>query len=250
MADIPVKMLVLQLDHPPEEHEFEQGMIKVGRGRPGKARKGVDLQLKDPDVARVHAVIHVNKEDDVCVMPMGTAATYINSTKVKSKERITSGTVMEMGTTQITVYVGAEAVAQSYLPQETSAPAAGQVELGVGHEEISIGSGEYEVMEEGPASVTDMAAAPPTEPPASVSPMAPPMDVSSSAQAAPTASGTFTGQDMSLYPMHAEPEGTFGSMGPTPTPLPEAYGGPSIPMVLDVFERLGRESWYTEEKFW
>lgn len=246
MADIPVKMLVLQLDQPPEEHAFEQGMIKVGRGRPGKARKGVDLQLKDPDVARVHAVIHVNKLDDVCVMPMGTAATYINSTKVKSKERVKSGTVIEMGTTQITIYIGEDA-AQSYLPTEAPLPppAAEPEAFSVSHGEIAIGSGEFEVVEESPASVTDMNAAIP-EAPATT----PPVSVASDQQATPTASGTFAGQNMSLYPMHTEPEGTFGPMGPTPAPLPEDTSQPSVALLLDVFDRLGKESWYTEEKFW
>lgn len=261
---IPVKLLLKQLDHPPEEHLFEQETIKVGRGRTGKARKGVDLQLKDPDVARVHAVLQVRGENDVQVMPMGTAATYINGSKVKYKDKLENGTVIEMGTSQITVYLG-EAAAHSYLDESGAI-----VESAAPQAEIPIQSGEYEVMEEGGLSApapgveagegwaeSAVAGAPDTLPPASQAPGAAPATTPGVSQASelPAGAPSFSdlaagGQEHTLYPMHTEPEGTFGPMGPTPPPLPETYPASSLPMLLDVMDRLGKEVWYRQEKLW
>lgn len=255
-ATIPIKFVVQQLDHPVEEHVFEQEMISVGRGRPGKEKKGVDLQLKDPDVARVHCAVHIRNLDDVFVMPMGTAATYVGGNKVKLKEKLASGMVIEIGTSQITVYVGEDAM-KSHLPSPTLPASVGSSSLPTGsihpdlsvgsQEEFSIQSGEYEVMSGQSLSIQSHMASD---------------SVVSEGDATPTGNIGFMPSAMDstpqspavdvsgyvLYPMHTEPEGTFGPMGPTPMPLPERYPPSSLPLLLDVADRLNKEVWFREEK--
>ena len=260
MSDIPVKLVVFQLDHEPQQHLFEQSMIKFGKGRTGKAKSGVDLQLADPTLARVHGVIQVKKENDVFLMPMGTAATYIDGKKVKSRGKLVNGTTMELGTTQITIYIG-DAAAHDYLADAGNVDIA-EVETDISTGEFEIVSSEYAVEEIGAAPATDpgsaggwadafsepaMAHAPDEEGTSPGSPAAMP------APAAPTTgSATFSvsTEGFSLYPMHAEPEGTFGPMGPVPPTFPEQFPQPNLEMILEVHDRLGKESWYVQEIIW
>lgn len=268
MADVPVKLVVLQLDHEPQQHLFEQSMIKFGRGRTGKAKSGVDLQLADPTLARVHGVIQVKKETDVSLMPMGTAATYINGLKVKSRGKLQNGTTMELGTTQITIYIG-EAAAHDYLsdlaggdtlagsPAEDNLLAEG---ADISEAEMDISTGEFEVVSPGhsvEAEATGSGATDWSETYVDESePQSPPVE--SGVSSVPTgsghisASGTFSSSNegFSLYPMHAEPEGTYGPLGPVPPALPDRMTGPNLAMLLEVHERLGKESWFVQEILW
>lgn len=273
MSDtVQIKFVVQQLDHPVEEHVFEQDMITVGKGRPGKEKKGVDLQLKDPDVARVHCAIHVRSADDIFVMPMGTAATYVGGTKVKLKEKLTSGSLIEMGTSQITVYVGADAVHAHLTPAAVPANTAWGVAAGStqddlvvsSREEVAIQSGEYEVMPSYGGMQQDVSH-PQHDPQHNYAGISSHVSGSSVHTSAPSvASATVHAQNSpnrqqigeaavqnqgyALYPMHAEPEGVFGPMGPPPSPLPSQFPPHSLPMLLDVADRLGKEIWFVEDK--
>ncbi len=266
MADsIPVKLVVLQLDCEPEQHLFEQDMIKFGRGRTGKARTGVDLQLSDPTVARVHGVIQVKRLGDVSLLPMGTAATYINGTKIKSHAKLKNGVVMEMGTTQITVYIG-EAAAHDYLADSVETVEGGDTfqdtAANLVEGEISIESGEYEIVS-GEQSVIESGMSPSVtssegwaeafaDQPSTEASASQAGSAASSGHISMEASREFTSSagGYSLYPMHAEPEGTYGPMGPTPPPLPEQFPEANLEMLLEVADRLGKESWYVQEILW
>lgn len=270
----PVKLVVFQLDQEPEQHLYEQDMIKVGRGRVGKAKTGVDLQLVDPDLARVHGVIQVKKASDVFMMPMGTAATYINGQKVKSRGKLENGTIMEMGTTRITVYIG-EAAAHDYL---SGAPVPGQESenthqndgVSLSEEELAIDTGEYEIVSS-EHGVAELGLAPATTPgvspsqasavgwteafaeqPSGERPALEAEPATNPGHTQPPMAGDFgvPTQEYALFPMHAEPEGTFGPMGPPTPPIPEQFPGPNIEMLLEVHDRLGKESWYVQEILW
>ncbi len=105
-ANIPIRLVIEGPEGELWEEFFEQKMVKIGRGREGKSKKGVDLQIKDPKVERVHAVLHVRREDDVFIMPMGGGKTFIDGKKVGAKAKLKNLSQIEMGNTKITVFIG------------------------------------------------------------------------------------------------------------------------------------------------
>jgi hypothetical protein len=111
--EVLVKLVVDEPEVDMQVFEFEQETIKIGRGRPGKARKGVDVQLTDASVARVAAVLHVRSAEDVFIMDMGSGVTRIADKKVGARGKVTNGTEVLVGNTRITVYIGEAADAFS-----------------------------------------------------------------------------------------------------------------------------------------
>ncbi|MEM1007853.1 MAG: FHA domain-containing protein, partial [Myxococcota bacterium] len=113
------QIAILLLIESPEQDPYtlffeDKKMLKVGRGE----RKGVDIPLEDENVARVHAVINLRKEDNINVMDMGSSGTYLNEKKVTGRGKLKSGDKLMMGQTQITVFLGEEAYREDLLSDE------------------------------------------------------------------------------------------------------------------------------------
>jgi len=264
----PIKLLVQETDKEPKVLSFEQKMIKIGRG----ARKGVDVQLEDPKVARVHAVINV-KAKDATIMDMGSK-TFIDGKKAGAKGKLKNGCIIQVGETSITFYIGEEALSFDPLQQEESVaePNVPESQQEAIVEEKEYDEEGYDIEEERPvgASQVDLNASPidtTNDPQDSWN--APQISneshfnaVESSNQTTPAPvsfSSTFDSSandsqlqiDTSgyiLHPMHTASM-TYGPYGPTPPPLPEQFA-PSLPMLLEVFDRLNKEVWYVQDIIW
>ncbi|MBK06158.1 MAG: hypothetical protein CL920_07485 [Deltaproteobacteria bacterium] len=295
-----VKLLVEEPEKDPYVLTFEKKMIKIGRG----ARKGVDVALDDPKVARMHATITA-KEKGASIMSMGTPIEVDGKTP-KGKGKLANGTIIQIGNTQLTSYVGAEAeyidplasmstgddapgTILEHPPIEGSLPPAHGL-----HEGAPVEQG---TMEQAPVQGADPTASAFTQPqnvdqmsspfaapgghpttPSSeeyedggyeieeeqqlntsqpVEQTAPPTNhgfQQSQGMAPPSAPPPTQGFDTStanhnLYPMHGTATIAFGPWGPPPPALPEQFT-PSISSLLEVFDRLGKESWYTQENLW
>lgn len=275
--DVLVKFVVDEPESETQIYEFEQETVKIGRGRPGKARKGVDLQLIDATVARVAAVVQVRKETDVSIMDMGSGDTRIDGKKVGARGKLSSGTEILIGNTKIVIYIGEEArqfsLASDASEMATPPDAMPAVQETEGLEfvdadDISIldsPTGEHQTIPEpaGQPTASDRIVPPPLPSAMSASQAA---TSKHQTQQAPTSAadsiqpvGDFGAQGwdtpvipegFQFAPMHQTPSMTFGSVGPVPAPLPETFSGPDIAMLLDVSDRLGKEIWFTQAPLW
>lgn len=270
-------LVKLVVDEPEVEthiFEFEQDTIKIGRGRVGKARKGVDVQLTDPTVARVASVIQVRKEDDVFVMDMGSDVTRIAGKKVGARGKLSSGTEMLVGNTKITVYIGEDALNFSLdaTPEVAVESEAQHVDSSAEYSAVD----DFSILSEeslSHESTESLAAGDATGPQPAFSPGVSEVGEDTSTQAVPdtqayngntgehagytpsdlSATGTAVPgfpQGYQLYPMHQTPSSVFGPLGPTPPPLPEHFSGPNLHVLLDVADRLGKEVWYVQNPIW
>ncbi len=288
----PIKLLIQEPDKEPYVLDFEQKMIKIGRG----ARKGVSVPLEDPKVARVHAVINV-KEKSATIMDMSTK-TLVDGKKAGAAGKLNDGSLIQVGDTTITFYIGKSALHKDPLKElqgsensGTGIPAEAQYpptshddeeysEEGYEIEEEYSLEGDPTATEEGDPTASQTFQQSPeeraafeapssslssqqTQTPAqstsvSMEPLSPQASTSNQAQqtgnfappsnlfqaiaSSPAPNGYI------IYPMLACPE-TYGPFGPPPPPLPEQYA-PSLPMLLEVFDRLNKEVWYTQEVIW
>ena len=233
--------VALQIEEPGKEPvllQFEnKKMVKIGRG----SRKGIDVQLDDKGVARMHAVVHVRSDSDLFVMDMGSAGgTFVDGKKSGAKGKLQSGSVIKVGETSLTLFVGddiptPEPVAPPALPEPVvlSSPVAGNGGLVP------------------PPLPTQAAPSPVDEAKATAEVAAPPAHTS-----APPAADTAAQMTMpynpsyTLHPMQPSPCCTSGVLTPAPAPFPASAGEMGPQLLLEVVERLGRQQWYREEKVW
>ncbi len=113
---VPIRIVIEEPGEEPREVSYHQQMIKIGRGREGKSKKGVDLQLSDPKVERVHAVIHARRESDVFLMAMGGGKTFIDGQQIGAKGKLKSYSEIQIGETKLTVFIG-ELALEPQLPK-------------------------------------------------------------------------------------------------------------------------------------
>lgn len=240
-----VKLVVKNANGEIEEHSFEQDMIKIGRGRKGKARKGVDLQLDDPSISRVHIVIHIRKLDDIFAMGMG-GVTLLNGKKVGSRSKLSNLSVLELGDTTITVYIGEEASAEVAIEErqileDVVEPSPFFSPDGPPDETSSSIEGSFEILDEQSLTPEDVLSANSDGVLAEA--------LNSEESQIPVGENDNLG-DYQLYPSHTTPEGVVGIMGPLPSPLPLAYQDAIPKLFYDVFDRLGKEIWVEQDKIW
>ncbi|MBU2601629.1 MAG: FHA domain-containing protein [Actinobacteria bacterium] len=97
-ADLRLARRTLHLAFGGVSREFQQGRIVLGRGR------DADLQLDDPNVSRMHAVLYW-EEDRVYVKDLGsTNGTFVNSRPVTSGP-VEDGDVIGVGSLKISLRV-------------------------------------------------------------------------------------------------------------------------------------------------
>src|SRR5256885_4096372 len=76
--------------------ELKQDIVRIGK------LSSSHLQIQDPAVSRVHAVIEVAATGDIYLIDLGSSnGTYVNGSKV-SKERLKTGDEIMLGQTKVT----------------------------------------------------------------------------------------------------------------------------------------------------
>jgi hypothetical protein len=172
-----------------------------------------------------------------------------------ARGKLRNGSVLELGNTKITIYIGEEATKEH---NSTTQGAISGIQLDGSSDMIAISSGEYDVLEDRALNFEEEKTPPQGAEPMSVTPTWAEAFSESAASTdasdiTPEHTGTaFSGniQEYVFYPMHSESESTFGPLGPPPPPLPERYPPASKAMLLEVFDRLGKEIWFVQEQMW
>jgi predicted component of type VI protein secretion system len=179
----------------------------------------------------MHAVIHVRSTTDLFVMDMGSAGgTFVDDKKTGAKGKVKSKSVIKVGETLITVYVGddipqPEPVSPPTLP-DAAAPQAG--EGGMMPPPLPPLDGGMPA----PSPVATQAPLAVTEPPTTFN-LAMPYN-----------------PNYVLHPVQQTPCASSGVLTPQPTPFPSNSSEAGAHLLLEVVERLGRQQWYREDKVW
>lgn len=91
---------------------FERDVVKIGR------LASTQIQLQDPKVSRVHAVIYLADGPDVAVMDMNSAeGTFLNGVKVRQRATVNHGDILKVGDTTLHLLLEATSILEVKINQ-------------------------------------------------------------------------------------------------------------------------------------
>ena len=218
---IPIRLDIQEPDKDIYSASFEKDVIKIGRG----SRKGIDVSMEDKKVSRMHAVINVGKKGDVFIMNMGSG-TKVDGKDVMARTKLTSGVELALGKSTITVWIGDDIPAPVVADGSATDDNLDAISISGDEFDYEIES-EHSLSEDGLDSLTHDGLPNANVPPEHV----------------PILVGFQPGENYNVFPMHAEGHHSYGFYGPPPSPLPEQATGPSMDLLMDVVNRLAKESW-------
>src|SRR5215813_2775223 len=101
ISKVPLTFRIFQNDRLVREETLTQGVIKLGKV------PSAHLRLDDEAVSRMHAIIEVNRDDDVQLIDLGsTGGTFVNDQRI-NKAKLHDGDAIRLGNTRIEIAIGA-----------------------------------------------------------------------------------------------------------------------------------------------
>src|SRR5262247_4539356 len=100
-AKVPLTFRIFKGDQLQREERLSLSVIKLGKV------PSAHLRLDDETVSRMHAIIEVNRDDDVQLIDLGsTGGTFVNEQRI-NKAKLRDGDAIRLGNTRIEIVIGA-----------------------------------------------------------------------------------------------------------------------------------------------